>query len=84
MKDDRPYIKAGPKQRLQHSNDPRGARRKKEKRKTEDYTLRRTVEKERKELDWESWNEARTIAADRERRKCSVEALWATRHEADR
>ena len=47
-------------------------------------TWRRTVEKERKEAGWRSWNEARTAAADREKWRCSVEALCATRHEEDR
>jgi len=44
-------------------------------------TWRRTVEKERKEAGWSSWEETRTIAADREKWSTSVKALCATRHE---
>ena len=47
-------------------------------------TWRRTVEKERDEAGWRSWNEVRTVAADRERWKSSVKALCATRHKVDR
>ena len=47
-------------------------------------TWRRTVEKERDEAGWTSWAEARTSAADRVKWRRSVEALCATRHEADR
>ena len=47
-------------------------------------TWRRTVEKEREEAGWRSWAEARTTAADREKWKCSVEAICATWHEVDR
>ena len=47
-------------------------------------TCRRTVEKGRDEAGWRSWNEVRTVAADRERWKSSVKALCATRHEVDR
>ena len=47
-------------------------------------TWRRTVEKERKEGGWNSWSEARTAAANREKWRSSVEALCATRHKVDR
>ncbi|KAK3087683.1 hypothetical protein FSP39_009142 [Pinctada imbricata] len=47
-------------------------------------TLRRTVEKEREETGWRSWNEARIIASDRNRWKNSVKALCTTRHGGDR
>ena len=47
-------------------------------------TWRRTVEKERENLGWRSWNEARAIAKDRDKWKKSVEALCASRHEEDR
>jgi len=40
-----------------------------------------TVEKERKEAEWESRKEVRTIAANQEKMKDSVEALCPTRHE---
>ena len=73
MDNDRAYIKARAKKRLLHSSDM-GTRRKKKKRKTKDY-LGRTVEKERKEAGWELWNKGRTIAANREKWKHSVEAL---------
>ena len=44
-------------------------------------TWRRTVEKERREAGWKSWDEARVTAADRKRWRESVEcheALWST------
>ena len=47
-------------------------------------TWRRTVEKERKEAGWRSWEETRMIATDREQWKTSVKALCTTRHEEDR
>ena len=40
-------------------------------------TWRRTVEKERREAGWNSWDEARVTAADRKRWRESVEALCA-------
>ena len=47
-------------------------------------TWRRTVEKERKQLGWRSWNEAKPVAKDRaDWRECTA-ALWATRPEEDR
>ena len=46
-------------------------------------TWRRTVEKEREEAGWKSWNEVRIVAADREKWKRSVKALCAMRREAD-
>ena len=42
-------------------------------------TWRRTVEKERREAGWSSWDEARVTAADRNEWRNSVEALCATR-----
>ena len=47
-------------------------------------TWRRTVEKERREAGWDSWNQVRVIAADKKGWRCSVKALCATRHEEDR
>ena len=47
-------------------------------------TWRRTVEKERADAGWRSWNETRVAAADRIEWRRSVEALCATRHEEDR
>ncbi len=47
-------------------------------------TWRRTVESERKELRWSSWNEARTIARDRKNWKDYTAALWATGPQEDR
>ncbi len=41
-------------------------------------TWRRTVEKERAEAGWRSWDEARVTAANREKWKESAEALCAT------
>ena len=37
-----------------------------------------TVESERKELGWSSWNKARTIAIDRKNWKDYTAVLWAT------
>ena len=39
---------------------------------------RRTIEKERDEAGWRSWNEVRTVAADRQRWKSSIKALIVT------
>ena len=47
-------------------------------------TWRKTVEKERKNAGWTTWNQVRTIAMDRKKWREQVEALCATRHEADR
>lgn len=47
-------------------------------------TWRRTVEKERNRAGWTSWNQARTIAKDRDVWREQVEALCATWHEVDR
>jgi len=47
-------------------------------------TWRRTVEGERKELGWSSWNVARTIARDRLNWRESTAALWTTGTEEDR
>ena len=47
-------------------------------------TWRRTVERERTEAGWKSWDEARAAAADRKKWRDSVKALCATRREADR
>ena len=44
-------------------------------------TWRRTVEKERRDAGWGSWNEVRVIASDRKRWRRTVEALCATRRE---
>ena len=46
-------------------------------------TWRRTVEKERHQLGWRSWAEARVAAEDRTEWRCSVDALCATRHVED-
>jgi hypothetical protein len=47
-------------------------------------TWRRTIEKERKQLGWRTWNEAKQVASDRtDWRECTA-ALWATRPEEDR
>ena len=43
-----------------------------------------TVKKERKEAGWESWNDLKTIAANRGKWKHSVEAFCAMRHGDDR
>lgn len=46
-------------------------------------TWRRSIEKERSEAGWKSWEEARIIARDRDRWKRSIKALCATEHEED-
>ena len=46
-------------------------------------TWRRTVEKERQEAGWRSWEEVQTAATNREEWRSSVKALCATRHEKD-
>ena len=62
-----------------------GTVREKKKRKTSPKTTwRRTVEKERRDGGWGSWDEVRVSAADREKLKGSVKALYATRHWEDR
>ena len=47
-------------------------------------TRRRTVEKERNELGWKSWNEAKRVARNRGSWKESTATLWATGPEEDR
>ena len=47
-------------------------------------TWRRTVEKERAEAGWRSWEEGKTEAANRDKWRDSVKALCATRHKEDR
>ena len=47
-------------------------------------TWRRMVEKERAEAGWRSWEEVKTVAANRDAWKNSVKTLCATRHEEDR
>ena len=47
-------------------------------------TWRRTVEKERRDGGWGSWDEVRVAAAGREKWKGSVKALCAKRHLEDR
>jgi len=47
-------------------------------------TWRRTVEQERNQLGWQSWNEARRVAAERTEWRRRVMALYATGHEEDR
>ena len=47
-------------------------------------TWRRSVEKERGEAGWRNWDEVWSEAADREKWKCTVKALCATRHEENR
>ena len=47
-------------------------------------TWPRTVEVERKALGYNTWAEARVAAANKDRWRCSVEALCATRHQEDR
>ena len=47
-------------------------------------TWRRTVEKERKELGWNTWEEARAVAVNRDRWRSLTEALCTTRCEEDR
>ena len=50
----------------------------KQKRERPKKTWRRTVEKERNEIGWGSWEEARMAATNRERWRKSVNALCAT------
>ena len=47
-------------------------------------TWRQTVEKERAMAGWKSWEEARALAKDRDKRKKSSAALCATEREEDR
>ena len=47
-------------------------------------TWRRTVEKERKEMGWNSWNQVKTIAKNRGRWRDCLTALWTTGPEEDR
>ena len=47
-------------------------------------TWRRTVEKERNELGWKSWNKAKRVARNRGSWKESTAILWATGPEEDR
>ena len=47
-------------------------------------TWRSTIENERSILGWNSWNEARRVAADRTRWRRFTSALWATGPEEDR
>ena len=47
-------------------------------------TWRSTIENERRILGWNSWNEARRVAADRTRWRRFTSALWATGPEEDR
>ena len=47
-------------------------------------TWRRTVEKERKELGWNTWEEARAVAVNRDRWRSLTEALCTTRCKEDR
>ena len=47
-------------------------------------TWRRTVEKERKELGWNTWEETRAVAVNRDRWRSLTEALCTTRCEEDR
>ena len=42
------------------------------------------VEKERAEAGWRSWEEVKTVEANRDAWKDSVKTLCATRHEEDR
>ena len=46
-------------------------------------TWRGTKEKEQKEKGWSSWEETRTIAADREKWRITVKAACAIRNEED-
>lgn len=82
MEDDRTHILR--QDRENHNNTamtwaPEGKR----KRGRPKTTWRSTVEKERREVGWNSWDEARVTAADRKRWRESVEALCATRHARD-
>ena len=47
-------------------------------------TWRRTVEKERNDFGWQSWNEAKLVARDRANWRDNTAALWATWPEEDR
>ena len=47
-------------------------------------TWTRTVEKERAEAEWQSWEQAKTVAANRDKWRDSVKALCAMRHKEDR
>ena len=47
-------------------------------------TWRKTVEKERKNVGWTTWNQVRTIAMDRKKWREQVEALCTKWHKADR
>ena len=47
-------------------------------------TWRRTVESERKALGYKTWAETRIAASNKDKWRCSVEAICATRHEEDR
>ena len=47
-------------------------------------TWQRTVEKERGEAGWRTWDEVQSRAENRERWKSDVKALCATRREEDR
>ena len=47
-------------------------------------TWTRTVEKERAEAEWQSWEQAKTVAANRDKWRDSVKALCAMRHNEDR
>ena len=47
-------------------------------------TWTRTVEKERAEAGWQSWEEAKTVAVNRDKWRDSVKALCAMRHKEDR
>ena len=80
MEDDWKYTKTGPKQRLQHINDLGTKRKKRGRPKT---TWRRTVEKERAVAEWRSWEQVKTVAANRDKWRNSEKALCATRHEDD-
>ena len=44
-------------------------------------TWRRSIEKERAEAGWKSWDEARAVARDRTRWRKSIKALCATERE---
>lgn len=45
---------------------------------------RRTIEMEREESEWRSWDEASIVAVSRDGWRRSVDALCATRQKADR
>ena len=47
-------------------------------------TWRSTIENERRILEWNSWNEARHVAADRASWRRCTSAVWATGPEEDR